>query len=180
MNKNEDYEIYYASYQQLSPEATFLRQRKILQTRILKVSSWKSEQLYGKIGSELLESGKLQESLLPLKRATVVWPHNVDPWINLATALFKLEKENEGLMFLMKALCFSPSAYRLHNFIIKTFEERDRLDDLENFYEETAKGFKDPNSIPVFYYPYTCSASCLWGVLQILIVLQNGNVPFLG
>ena len=150
MNKDEESEIYYDLYQ--SPETSLRHKRKILQTRILKLSKFESESLYGQIGTELLESGKLQESLIFLKRATIVQPHGTVAWIDLATALFKLEKENEAFLYIKKALCLTHAAYSLHNFVIKTLEERDRLEDLENFYEETAKALTDAKSISVLYF----------------------------
>ncbi len=152
MNKRKDLGTYYDLYHRFRNEAASSRKKKVLQTRILKLSLRKSELEYGRTGVELLESGKLQESLIPLKRATIVRPGVPQTWINLVTALIKLEKENEGLMLIKKTLCLFPGAESLHDFVIEIFEKRHRLEDLENFYEEVAKALADKKSIPDLYY----------------------------
>ena len=152
MDDFRDYRVYDNQYEQLIPDEHSLQKRKIIHTRLLKLPLFGGKRFYEKIGAELLESGEFQESLIPLKRATIINPHGSKAWVDLATAFLNLEKENEAFSSIEKALCISPSAPRLHNFVIKVFDERNRLGDLGFFYQEVEKVLTDKKSIPVLYY----------------------------
>ena len=146
MDKDEDYGIYDG---QFLNEANSSPKRKILQTRILKLSLYESDSVYGRIGAELLRSGQFQKSVTWLKRATIVRPYDTDALINLATAFFKLEKEDEAFSFIKKELS---EGSNLHRFLIEALEEKNKLQDLESFSKEIVDTIEDPESIPYFYY----------------------------
>ena len=151
MDKKQDCEIYCQLEEQLDDRADLLPQRKILHTRILKLSLAKSKNSYGIMGRALFESGQLQHSLLPFKRATIINPEDPVARINLARTFLELGKENEAFSCVQKALCFSPNAYQLHNFIIRIFEEQGRLGTLGSFYKEAASMLADRDSVPALY-----------------------------
>ena len=146
MDKDEDFGLYHG---QFLDEANLLPKRKVLQARILRLSSSESDSVYRKIGTELLQSGQLQKSIPWLKRAQIVRPHDTDVHIVLATAFFKLEKEDDAFSFIKKELSEGTD---LHQFLIETLEEKNKLQDLEAFSKEIVDMIEDPESIPYFYY----------------------------
>jgi len=152
MDKYIDHEIYYELCEQLADEVTLSYRRKVLPTRMLRLSLPDSDTTYQTIGEELLKSGQFHKSIFPLKRVTIMDPHNHTVQINLAKALFGLEKENEAFSSIKKALSLNPEAEGLHNLLITELEERDRLQDLESFSKEIINMIEDPESIPVFYF----------------------------
>lgn len=151
MNKKLDERIYYEVDSQSSNELNRLPQRKVLHSRILKLSG---QNQYKVMGIALFESGQVQASLIPLKRATVIRPQDVEAQIHLAQAFIKLEKENEAFLCLQKALCSSPNNFQLHAAVIRTLYGQGKLEKLGGFYEETAKMLIDKRFLPGLYY--TC------------------------
>ena len=152
MDKYVDYEIYYELCEQLVDEATLSYRRKVLPTRMLRLSLPDRDTTYQTIGEELLKSGQFHKSIFPLKRVTIMDPHNNTAQIDLARALFGLEKENEAFSSIKKALSLNPKAECLHNLLITELEERDRLQDHESFSKEIINMVEDPEYIPAFYF----------------------------
>ncbi len=70
----------------------------------------------------------------------------------LAKTFWNLRKENECFSAIKKALSLCPQSLNLHNFLIETFEKKQKLQDLESFCDEIAKLIQDPEAVSSFYY----------------------------
>ena len=153
MDRELDYEIYCSFDNRLyfEFETDPIHQRKVLHSRILKVSSAKSKYSYARMGIAVTHSEQPQKSIFLLKRFTTIDPDNTKVQTELTTALLKLERANECLDSLKKALSFSPQAGPLHRLLIETFEENHRLEDLESFVKEIASVITDPTALQDFY-----------------------------
>ncbi len=143
MNKEKDERIY---RDQFFDEAEILHKQKILHSRILNLSLPGNDLMYGIIGKELLYSELPGKSLFWLKRAVIVDPYNTNARINLAKALFKLEREREAASFIKKELSEDSG---LHLYLMN---EKQRLQDLESFTKEIANVIENPEDIQLFYY----------------------------
>ena len=152
MDKSADSAIY-DEFKDHIDQVTESDGTKVLQTRLLKlsVSDDDKEYSYAAIGRELFESGQFQKSLAPLKKVLIINPLNEDAQLNLAKALFKLEKEDEAFSAIKKALSLRPESCGLHSFLVEKLEEKDRLADLESVSKEIIEMIDDQKSTPVFY-----------------------------
>ena len=163
MNKNLYYEIYSGLARQLRYDDDRLSQRKMLHTRMFKLSATKSHYSSAEIGRVLFESEQFQKSLVQLKRATIIDSKDSDTQVSLAEAFLKLDKENEAFSYLKKALCLSPGSYCAHSVVIRRFQEQKRLGDIESFYQEIANTLTDMKSLADLYFG---SAESLVGLNQ--------------
>ena len=147
MDKYLDSDLYDFLDQLLLDQANQLPQRKILHTRILKLSTWRIGSSTASIGTISSESGQHQKALLQLKKAIIINPNNYYTQISCAKVLFKLEKENEAFSHLKKALCLDPISSYGHQTVIRRFQERGSLEDLESFYQDVANQAANTNFI---------------------------------
>jgi len=151
MDKNRDFDIYFNNDDILDIDRDLIYRRKVLHSRILKLSSAKSKFSYGVMGIALSNSAKPQESVFPLQKAAIINPTYSKIQIRLAESLLKLGKVNEGLDSLKKALSFSPQAGPLHRLLIEILEENHRLEDLDSFVKEIARVITDQTALQDFY-----------------------------
>ena len=159
MDKDFDFQ----TYETLVGQASQIHIKQVLHTRILKLSSAESPTSYEKIGLELGKSKQFGKSLTLLKRATIIDPDSTRAHLKIIKTFFSLKKENEAFSSMERALCLSPTNYSLHSFIIRTFQERDKLKDLEPFYQEVADMITDKKLLPSLFYQ---CAQALVGINQ--------------
>jgi len=150
MNKDRDFQI----YQELEAQVDPLHKKKVVYSRILKLSSTKSSTSYEKLGVTFARSGieQLEKCLIPFKRAIIINPQKAIAHTALINAFFRLKKENEAFSAMKRALCLSPRDHILHSFMIRTFQERATLEDLESFYQQTANMITDKKLVPDLFY----------------------------
>ncbi len=152
MNKHLERRIYHEADDRLADEPNPWPKRKVLHSRILKLSG---DSLYKSIGMALLESGQFQKSLIPLKRVTITRPKDADAQVKLAQAFFKLKRDKEAFSCLQKALCIYPISSQIQETVIWELQKRGRLDDLSSFYHDIANILADKKSISSLYF--TCA-----------------------
>ena len=99
----------------------------------------------------LSRSEELPKSIFLLKKYIIIQPDNSKIQFELAKALLKLERDNECLDSLKKALAFSPEAGPLHRTLIETLEKNNRLEELEEFTKEIANMIAEPADIQSFF-----------------------------
>jgi len=107
---------------------------------------------FTEIGRISFDSGQTQKSLLQIKRALIIDPSYSYAQLSLAKALLKLGKENEAFSELKSTLCTSPRYSAVHRLAIDTFLERERLEEIDSFYQEIVEGLSDTRSIAILYY----------------------------
>jgi len=150
MNQSLDSGIYSGRTDLLGTD--LINQRRVLHTRILKLSLNEDDQPYMELGEELFDSAQFQKSIFPFKRAAIIKPENSYAQVMLAKAFFKLDKENEAYCSIKKALSLCPRDSQVHQFLIETLEEKHRLQNLESFSKEIVNMIADPIEIPFFYF----------------------------
>ncbi len=151
MDKETDSDIYFSSkmYWQNRFQLT---ERKVYQTRMLKLCPYQYSSIYKEIGKTLLDSGQSQKAIIYLEKAIMIKPDDSRISFNLAKALLEVQKEEECFSCLKKAFSFSPKDWDLHSFLIKTLEQLDRFGEIESFYQQTIDQLPDPKDPPLFYF----------------------------
>ena len=127
-------------------------ERKVYQTRMLKLCPNQYSSVYGQLRMALLDLGQSQKAIIYIKKAISIRPQRSEITLSLAKALWNLQKDNECFSCLKEALSFSPTSWDLHSFLIKTLEQQDKFEEIESFYQDIVNQLTDPKDLPLFYY----------------------------
>ncbi len=152
-DKSLDLQIYRDLARRPSIKNDLERKRRVLQTRILKLSPKDSNDSYERIGKLLFDAGKIKRCIFQLKKAIIVSPYFLPKThIALATAFRRLKKYDQCISVIQKGLDYHPKNHELHRFSIKTLDELGKTKDFDSFYQGIAKIMKDPANISTLYF----------------------------
>ena len=151
MDKDLNYQNYNERGVPLPNEGHYLFQKKVLLTRMLKLSVARSQYLFAEIGRMSLESGQFQKSIIQLKKVLKIDPDHSYAQMSLAEAFLKLERENEAFSILKEVLYTEPGSTWAHQVIVGRLKETEKLEDLDSFNQEIAERETDPKAVAEIY-----------------------------
>ncbi len=151
MDKHTDLRIYDTLSDHPSVKNDVLRRRKVLQSRILKLSP-DDHLSYGKLGKMLASWGHTQQSIFPLRKAIIISPYKFKTKLVLLDALLKLKKYDEFFSLIKEDISFTCGDQEFHVLLIKTLQKLRRLHEIETIYQEIANMIKNPDSVSFLYF----------------------------